>query len=190
MPLGAYSYSHSFTRFISKIGRYCSIGENLKIIRNTHPMDRLSSSPVFYSPRKFREWGGKMTPDVKLSEFEPASEAVSIDHDVWIGDDVRIKSGVHIGTGAVIAAGSIVTKNVSPYEIVAGVPAKKIRFRFDQSLRQDLLATNWWQYSPQDLLRFNQENPEAFAKEFLKTGASLQPLPEIRLRARQHLRRP
>ena len=189
MPLGAYSYSHSHSRDVSRIGRYCSIGNNLKVIRNTHPMDHVSSSPVFYSPRKLGEWGGRVGPEISISKYEAETANVSIDHDVWIGGDVSIRSGVHIGTGAIIAAGSIVTKDVEPYSIVAGIPAKMIKYRFDAPLRQQLLATQWWQYTPQDLLPFKPENPEDFVASFAQNKDSIQPLPEVRLRPRQHLRR-
>lgn len=188
MPLGAYSYSHSFTRDISEIGRYCSIGANLQIIRNTHPTDRLSSSPVFYSPRKLREWGGPAKQRSSIVDFESEQAPVTIGHDVWIGGDVRIRSGIHIGTGAIIGAGAIVTKDVGPYTIVAGVPAKVVKYRFEQPLIKRLLATQWWKYTPQDLLDYQPDEPEKFVALFENRDDAITPLEEIRFTPRQYLR--
>lgn len=143
MPLGSYSYLHSFVREISKIGRYCSIGANLKVVQNTHLMDRVFSSPLFYSPRKLREWSTSSYTSEHLVDFKLGVAPVTVGHDLWTGDDVRLRSGIHIGTGAVITAGSIVTGNVEPYAIVAGIPAKLVRQRFDKPLIKRLLATGW-----------------------------------------------
>ena len=188
MPLGSYSYSHSFVREISEIGRYCSIGANLKVVQNTHPLDRVSSSPVFYSPRKLREWGTSSYTSEHVVDFEPEDTPATIGHDVWIGDDVRLRSGIHIGTGAVIAAGSIVTRDVEPYAIVAGIPAKLVRYRFDKPLIKKLLATKWWQYTPNDLMPLHPEDPKVFAASFIKAKKSIKPKDEVRLRLRQYLR--
>jgi virginiamycin A acetyltransferase len=176
MPLGSYSYSHSFVREISEIGRYCSIGANLKVVQNTHPLDRVSSSPVFYSPQKLREWGASSYTFEHVVDFEP------------IGDDVRLRSGIHIGTGAIIAAGSIVTRDVEPYAIVAGIPAKLVRRRFDKPLTTKLLATGWWQFTPKDLMPLYPEDPKVFATSFIKAKKGIEPTEEVRLRLRQYLR--
>ena len=76
--------------------------------------------------------------------FEKKEESTIIGNDVWIGAKAIIRSGVTIGDGAVIGAGAVVTKDVPPYAIVAGVPAKIIRYRFDEELRKALLAAKWW----------------------------------------------
>ncbi|WP_215401727.1 MULTISPECIES: CatB-related O-acetyltransferase [unclassified Leucobacter] len=74
-----------------------------------------------------------------------------IGHDVWIGANVTLSAGITIGTGAVIASGALVTKDVAPYEIVGGNPAKPIRKRFSDSMVEDLLASKWWEYEPSQL---------------------------------------
>jgi hypothetical protein len=109
--------------------------------------------------------------------------------DVWIGQDVRIRSGVHIVTGAIVAAGSIVTRDVEPYAIVGGVPAKVIRYRFKPDLIEKLLASEWWQFSPKDLLPYRTENPEQLLDQFSDAKDTLTPLNLIRLNPRQHIRR-
>lgn len=94
MTLAAYSYSHLFARNVGYVGRYCSIGAGLKTFANTHPVDRTSTSPVFYQRRKFREWGGDMDRADMLIPFDAEAAKVRIGNDVWIGSSVRIKEGV------------------------------------------------------------------------------------------------
>jgi virginiamycin A acetyltransferase len=189
LPLGAYSYAHSYAREISEIGRYCSISSGISVIKNTHPTSRLSSSPVFYSPRKLGEWGQHIPDGISLTPFHAESAPVTMGSDVWIGQDVRIRSGVHIATGAIVAAGSIVTRDVEPYAIVGGVPAKVIRYQFEPDLIEKLLASEWWQFSPKDLLPYRTENPEQFLDQFSDAKDTLTPLNLIRLNPRQHIRR-
>lgn len=89
-----------------------------------------------------------------------------IGHDVWIGQNVRLARGIKLGTGCVVAAGSIVTKDVPPYAIVGGVPAKIIKYRFSGSVIERLLSLEWWKYSPRHVFDFNIKNPEEFIKNF------------------------
>ena len=93
-----------------------------------------------------------------------------IGNDVWIGQNVIVKQGVSIGTGAVIGMGSIVTKNVEPYSIVAGCPAKEIRKRFDEITVKKLLESNWWNYKDEDLFKYAKffNDPEKFIFEIQK----------------------
>lgn len=119
------------------IGSFCSIANGVIIGGGMHPTDWVSTSPVFYS--------GRDSIKKKYSEHQRTTpEKVSIGHDVWIGQNALVKQGVSIGTGAVIGMGSIVTKNVAPYSIVAGCPAKIIKTRFDDALVKRLLDSEWW----------------------------------------------
>lgn len=120
------------------IGRFCSIADKVIIGGAFHPMQWVSTSPVFYH--------GRDSVKKKFSEFKKEEvKRTEIGHDVWIGNYVLIKQGVKIGTGAVIGMGSVVTKDVPPYEIWGGNPAKCIRKRFDDGLIRRLLESKWWE---------------------------------------------
>lgn len=109
-----------------KIGNYCSIGGNVVfILSSDHPTNQISTYPFS---------------TIVLGNTRDAisNGDIIVDDDVWIGYGVTIMSGVHIGQGAVIAAGAVVTKNVPPYAIVCGVPAKVIKYRFEENLRKEL----------------------------------------------------
>lgn len=128
----------------TKIGRYSCIGPNVKIIRGQHPISFVSIHPAFYSLEK--QSGFTYVHKKKFEEFRYADEKylVSIGNDVWIGDSVKIMEGIRIGDGAIIAAGALVTKNVEPYAIVGGVPAKIINKRFTKDIVEKLLKLSWW----------------------------------------------
>ena len=119
------------------IGKYCSIGRNVSISPGNHPLNFLSTSPYFY--RGFLDWN-----ESKLDEYENMSTPCSIGNDVWIGQNAFIKDGVIVGDGAVIAAGAVVVKDVPPYAIVGGVPAKVIKYRFNEDTIKKLLELKWW----------------------------------------------
>ena len=131
-----------------EIGRYCSIGPEVLVVSGTHPLDgRLSTHPSFYSIV-----GQAGFTYVKQQSFDELVFAnakhryvVRVGSDVWIGARVMIMAGVTIGNGAVIAAGSIVTKDVDDFSIVAGVPARHLRYRFEADKRRELLAAPWWE---------------------------------------------
>lgn len=154
--LGKYSYiGHNCFFIQTVIGRYCSIAKNVRIITGTHPInDFISSSPIFYSKTyPFSIFKGKKE---KFSEIKYVSENIQckIGNDVWIGEDVKIMGGVTIGDGAIIGTGSIVTKNVSPYSIVVGIPAKTIRYRFDKDIIDSLLQEQWWNLEINELSKY------------------------------------
>lgn len=127
-----------------EIGRYCSIGRDVSLGLGHHNVKGISGSPFF----EHLSSGGAM----KLASEEPRRRVV-IGHDCWIGDGVKILSGVTIGHGAVLAAGCVVTKDVRPYEIVGGVPAKTLGRRFDDETVEALLRTRWWDLDPSWLQR-------------------------------------
>lgn len=131
----------------TKVGRFTSIGQNVKTRIGIHPVkDFVSTHPAFFS--NAQEAGFTFTnKDLfpKHKYIPDSSEyVVDIGNDVWIGDDVRILDGITIGDGAVVGLGAVVTKNVEPYAIVAGVPAKVIGFRFTQEQIAFLLKFKWW----------------------------------------------
>ena len=162
--IGKYSYVYGSSVCEAEIGAFCSIAAGTSIGGGSHPTDWVSSSPVFYR--------GKNVLNTNFSQNEyPEFKKTVIGHDVWIGAKCLIKGGVTIGTGAVIGMGSVVTKDVPPYEIWAGNPARPIRKRFDDETIEALLASKWWELpdeqlaacgdlfsDPQKLLAYLKEN--------------------------------
>lgn len=128
-----------------KIGRFCSLGHNIKTVTANHPTSVfVSTHPAFYSLQK--QSGFTFTNKQLFEEHQTCSEQydVVIGNDVWIGSDVNLLGGIRIGDGAVIATGAVVTKDVEPYSIVGGVPAKLIKKRFDPAQIIFLLELKWW----------------------------------------------
>jgi chloramphenicol O-acetyltransferase type B len=126
------------------IGSFCSIANRVTIGGARHPIEFVSTSPVFLSHKD------SVKTKFAHHDYLPTIKTI-IDNDVWIGDGVFIKAGVHIGHGAVVGMGSVVTKNVIPYSIVAGNPAKLIRMRFNDKIINSLLKSQWWNKSDNEL---------------------------------------
>ena len=144
--IGAHSFCGYNCEIINaQIGKYCSIANNVFIGGAEHPVDWVGTSPVFYK--------GRDSVKLKLSEHQrPIDKITYIGNDVWIGYRASIKAGVKIGDGAVVGMGAVVTKDVPPYAIVGGNPAKIIRYRFSDKLINRLLECQWWN-QPESLLR-------------------------------------
>ncbi len=123
----------------AKIGKFCSVGVHVSIGMGKHPIEHFSTATIFYRKRNTLKID-LVDEDLDFKEYEP----VEIGHDVWIGARAMIMDGVNVGTGAVIAANSVVTKDVPPYAIVGGVPAKILRYRFEQNKIDYLLQSEWW----------------------------------------------
>ena len=151
---GVHTYIQKGSTIVNaNIGKFCSIAAGVSIGPGIHKLDCVSTHPAFYL---------KNTPLAKTyclqDEFSSSKQTV-IGHDVWIGERAIILDGVTIGTGAVIAAGAVVTKNVEPYCIVGGVPAKVLKMRFTEIEIKRILASTWWdkdeQWLEQNYKRFS-----------------------------------
>ncbi|HAT4204379.1 CatB-related O-acetyltransferase [Clostridium perfringens] len=128
----------------TEIGKFCSIAPGCNIGGTGHPIEWVSTSSVFH------KWENILKKNFSRHEYDIFSKT-RIGNDVWIATNSMIKAGVSISDGAIIGMGSVVTKNVGPYEIWAGNPAKCIRKRFDDETIKLLLDMKWWDLSDEDL---------------------------------------
>lgn len=147
-------YSYGYEQFWSKnnlkknlksIGAFCSIGRDVMIPDGNHPLDFVSTNPFI-----FNKGFGFIDENFDISnKFK--SQDIHIGNDVWIGQKVILMSGISIGNGSVIGAGSVVTKSVPDYAIAAGIPAKVIRYRFNQEQINYLNKIKWWEWNDEKI---------------------------------------
>lgn len=139
--MGYGSYISHDCRIKANIGRFCSVGSYVTTNTGTHPIGHpfVTTSPMFYSTRK--QNGLNFADRIMFDEVKVPS---TIGNDVWIADNVFFAGGLVIGDGAVILAGSVVTRDVPPYAIVGGIPAKVLKFRYDEQTIKFLLELKWW----------------------------------------------
>lgn len=169
LRMGAFSYSHSALPVHMQIGRYCSIGSGLSIMGGEHPFEWATTSPVGYGAEPlwavrafFNDAGGQSRPRAWSRD---TGWGVHIGNDVWIGDGVMLAPYVKIGDGAVIGARAFVRKDVPPYAIVVGQPARVLRYRFAEPLIERLLALQWWRFTPDVVQQASIDQPEHFVDE-------------------------
>lgn len=144
--IGAYTYIQRGTEILSaNIGNFCSIGTDCHIGMYAHPTENVSTSSRLY---------------LKILDcsdyYNDIPKPAVIGHDVWIGSNSTILGGVKIGNGAVIGAGAVVTKDVLPYAVVGGVPAKLIKYRFCRERITELEESQWWNWDVEKI-RMNKE---------------------------------
>ena len=154
--VGDYTYFAGDASVIyATIGKFCSIASHVRINPGNHPMQRVTQHHMTYRRRMF---GFGESDDTEFFQWR-RDHRVTIGHDVWIGHAAIIMPGVTIGTGAVIGSQAVVTKDVTPYTIVGGVPAKPIRERFPREVADQLLAIAWWDWTREELEeRFDELN--------------------------------
>lgn len=146
--MGRGSYISHSSNLDARIGRFSSIGARVRVIQGSHPYKApyVSTSPYFFSDA--RQCGVSVLDKPVYDELryaDPAGRhAVVIGSDVWIGTDARLIAGVTVADGAVVLAGAVVTKDVPPYAIVGGVPARIIGYRYDEATVARLLDIKWW----------------------------------------------
>lgn len=160
--IGDYSYlSHGAKLSQVTIGKCCSIGPNLLAGQGIHPIDGISTAPMFYSAQK--QNGITFSETDKLLERKP----IVIGNDVFIGANVTILDGVTIGDGAVIGAGAVVSKDIPAYAIAVGVPIQILKYRFEVPVIEKLLTLKWWDWPEEKLKTVEQYffDVDTFLKE-------------------------
>lgn len=146
ITIGSYSFTRSPLPSGVSIGRYCSIGARVRVLGPDHPVERFTTSSITYDSQFCISRDIKDENILSQANNIISKVNVNIGNDVWIGEGATLKRNITIGNGAVIAANSLVTKDVPPYTIVGGIPAKIIKDRFSDDIVSELESYSWWQY--------------------------------------------
>lgn len=180
--IGDYTYLGRTTKIKNKktkIGKYCSISSNIYIGTSNHTTTWLSTHPFCYDASEDHSYCGGIRASEKALIFRDFDKdivkPITIKNDVWIGLNAIILDGVTINDGAVVAAGAVVTKDVPPYAVVGGVPARVIKYRFSEEIIKDLLELRWWDYPKDFVVNLPFDNVEECIK-LLKENIKLRDL--------------
>lgn len=183
VSMGAYTYilQNVMIKNVTAIGRYCNIAANVVLWNINHWTESISTNVLF---SKYNvSWLQSFYEDIDISQYKgwykemqekhrnnslKRKRTLIVGNDVWIGNGAKVLQGVTIGDGAVVGAGAIVTKDVPPYAIVAGNPAKIIRYRFSQEAIDRLLQLQWWQYKPEILMGLDIVDPDSKSLDALE----------------------
>lgn len=169
VEVGIHTYGGCFNKEFNvggtvKIGRYCSFAQDIRYFGANHPIHSAILSPYFYNSK----WGGYSVKDVERNQL-------TVGNDVWVGYGTIITSSCHfIGNGSIIGAGSIVTKDVKPYSIVVGSPAKLLKMRFDEDVCSALEESNWYNLEPDEIMQYYSflNDPLEFARQIIMSKGS------------------
>ena len=151
VKIGRYTYMGKNNSVANtEIGSFCSIASYCAIGGGAHPLDMVSTSPVFYRGRNiFGKNFGNISPNI--------NQPVVIGNDVWIGENVFINDGITIGDGAIIGAHSVVTHDIPAYAVAAGVPARILRFRFSEEEINKIMNLKWWEWPEEKLKLYGNQ---------------------------------
>lgn len=164
VTVGDYSYFERHGEAIyASLGKFCSVAANVRINALDHPMERITTHKVSYRPNEYFKFLG-VDQDFRARR---RGKNVTVGNDVWIGHGAVIMPGVTVGDGAVIGANAVVTKPVGAYEVVAGVPAKRLRLRFKPQVAERLAALAWWDWSAERLASAVPDMQALSAEAFL-----------------------
>ena len=143
VAVGDFSYFERHSEAIyTTVGRFCAIAANSRINALEHPIERITQHKLSYRPNEYFRWAGV---DQEFRARRRA-KAVSIGHDVWVGHGAVVMPGIAIGNGAVVGANAVVTSDVGAFEIVAGVPARRLRMRFAAGVAERVARLAWWDW--------------------------------------------
>ncbi len=158
----------------AKIGKYTSIGSRVTTELGSHPLDgkHVALHPAFYSATPSMGYSYAAGDSYREMKYLDAKSRVQviIGNDVWIGNNVSILEGVTIGDGAAIAAGAVVTGDVEPYSVYAGIPARKIRDRFDGGKAERLMELKWWEKSESEISKLVKDGMFDDVDRFINEG--------------------
>lgn len=179
--VGAFTYFADGRIYTTDIGRYCSVASGVVIGQTNHPTRWLSTNPFQYQQsyrfntalsdgfaHKADYEHDQVDPQLTRKAHAEVLRRTTIGHDVWIGNGAIILAGVTIGDGAIIGAGAVITKNVAPYDIIGGIPGKKIGERFDDATKARLITSQWWEYAPWQLRHIDFSDVNAAVEDVMK----------------------
>ncbi len=167
VEMGDYSYVvHDAQIIYATIGKFCSIASHTRVNPGNHPLERVALNHFTYRASAYG-----LGPDEAGFFDWRRRHRVTLGHDVWLGHGVIVLPGVTIGTGAAIGAGAVVTKDIPPFAVAVGNPARVIRFRFPEELREALLQIAWWDWPRERLSAALEEIRTLSAEEFCRRHA-------------------
>jgi phosphonate metabolism protein (transferase hexapeptide repeat family) len=163
--LGDYSYVERHAQAIyCEIGKFCAIASDVRLNALNHPVERASQHKFTYRPNEYFT-GAKLDRDFRDLR---RGQLVTLGHDVWIGHGATVLPGVRIGHGAVVAAGAVATRDVPAYAIVAGVPARFVKWRFEPDLAERMIRLAWWDWDHDRLAAAAGGMRELSAADFVR----------------------